>query len=123
VKVAVKMRVAQEGKTMEWNNEKDNNDVPGLCAWPIMRPKSLFVGRPRPPIQRRFSMSSRHPRPGLGLEWIGSMVWGPCGSVSAAQVQAALHGECLNGHWAICRLAGRRMAEQRDGVGVDCVAG
>lgn len=99
----------------------------GLCAWPIMRPRRLVVWRPRPPIQRRFSISSTHPCPGPGLEWIGLMVWGPCGRVSAAKVQgmAALLGEKpIDRHGTMC-LAGReeKGGTKRWRAGVDCAVG
>jgi hypothetical protein len=99
----------------------------GLCAWPIMQPRGLVVGRPRPPIYRRFSRSSTHPCPGLGLERIGLMVWGPCGSVSAAKVQgrAALLGErSIGRHWATS-LAGReeKGRTKRWRAGEDCAVG
>ena len=41
----------------------------GLWAWPIMRPRFLqCLKATATRVLRRFSRSSAHPRPGLGLE-------------------------------------------------------
>jgi hypothetical protein len=99
--------------------KKENRTIATYCgfwAWPIMRPRYVrCLKATATRVLRRFSRTSAHPRPGLGLE-VGIIgpwsieVWRPCGLEAP---------HCSAGRLCLCREIGPCRSVEVEDMGLN----